>query len=71
MDVVKVIEVIGTSRDGWEDAAQKAVTETSATVKNITGVEVVAQTAKVRQNQITKYRSDVKLAFVYDRTMKE
>ena len=36
--VAKVIEVIGSSPDGWEDAAANAVKEAAKTVKNIKGI---------------------------------
>ena len=61
---VKVIEVIGISTESWEDAADKAVAKASESVKGITGVEVVAQTARVKDGKISQYHSTVKLAFI-------
>lgn len=61
---VKVIEVIGVSTESWEDAADQAVKKASESVKGITGVEVVSQTARVSDGVITQYHSTVKLAFV-------
>ena len=63
MSVVKVVEVIGTSEKGWEDAVKEAVLRTSQTVENITGVEVTAVTAKVSGAEITEYRATMKIAF--------
>lgn len=63
MPVVKVIEIIGTSEKGWEDAVKQAVRRTSQTVENITGVEVTAMTAKVTDAKITEYRATTKIAF--------
>ena len=40
MTVVKIIELIGSSPNGWTEAAQNAVTEAAKTVKNIKGVHV-------------------------------
>ncbi|MBD3388821.1 MAG: dodecin domain-containing protein [Candidatus Altiarchaeales archaeon] len=71
MKTVKVIEVIGTSEKSWEEAAENAVKTSSGTIENITGVEVVAQTAKVKDGSIVEYRADVKLAFIYDKKLKE
>jgi flavin-binding protein dodecin len=39
MMVVKVIELVGTSRHNWTDAVDNAVVEASKTVENIMGVE--------------------------------
>ena len=61
---VKVIEVIGVSEKSWEDAVGQAVDKASESVKGITGVEVIAQTARVKDGKVTQYNATVKLAFV-------
>ena len=38
MSVAKVIELVGSSSKGWEDAAQAAIRETSKTIRGITGL---------------------------------
>ncbi len=63
MDTIKILEIIGTSEKNWEDAANNAVKETSETVNDITGLEVVSQTAKVKSGKISEYRTTVKIAF--------
>ena len=63
MSVVKVIEIIGTSEKGWDDAVKQAVRRTSETVENITGIEVMAMTARVTDAEITEYRATIKIAF--------
>lgn len=68
MSTVKVVELIGTSTKSWEDAAANAIEEASETVKGITGLEVSAQTAKVKNNKIVEYRTTVKIAFLVERT---
>ncbi len=71
METIKIVEVIGTSTESWEDAAKNAVTTSAQTVKNITGVEVIGQTADVEDGNIKSYKAVVKLAFVYDKSMKQ
>jgi dodecin len=66
METVKVIELIGISKESWEDAANNAILEATKTVKNITGLEVIAQTAKVDNNKIDTFRTNVKVAFVVE-----
>lgn len=61
---IKVIEVIGVSDRSWEAAVDQAVAKASESVKGITGVEVVSQTARVSEGKVVQYNATVKLAFV-------
>ena len=63
MAVLKVIEVVGTSAEGWEAAARAAVDQASRSVRHIESLEVIRCTAMVRQNQILEYRLQAKLTF--------
>jgi len=65
--VAKVIELIGSSPKGWEDAAANAVKEAARTVRNIKGVYLKECTAKVKGDKIVEYRSIVKISFIVDR----
>ena len=62
--VAKIIEIIGSSDKGWEDAAQVAVDEAKRTLHGIHGIEVVDMTANVdprlRKNiKISNLRKDI------------
>jgi dodecin len=48
--VAKIIEIVGSSNTGWQDAAQVALNEAKKTIHGITGVEVGDMTAKVDPN---------------------
>lgn len=61
--VVKVIELVGTSRDNWTDAVDNAVMEASKTLDHILGVEVTNFTANIDDGRISEYKADVKIAF--------
>ncbi len=63
VETVKVVELVGESKESWEDAAQNAVFEASKTIENISGVEVYNFTAHVENGEIINYKSNVKLAF--------
>jgi flavin-binding protein dodecin len=67
MPVVKILELIGSSPKGWNEAVQNAVTEAAKTVKNIKGVHVKRCTAKVENNKIVEYDANVKIAFIVER----
>ena len=60
---VKVIEIIGVSEKSFEDAVGIAVAKASESVKGITGVEVVSQTARVEDGKVIRYAAACKLAF--------
>ena len=63
MAVLKVIELLGSSEVGWEDAAQQMVTEASKTVKNIRSVYINEMSGKVENNKITEFRINGKVTF--------
>jgi dodecin len=63
MGVVKVIELVGTSRHNWTDAVDNAVMEASKTIDDILGVEVTNFTANIDGGRIAEYKADVKIAF--------
>jgi flavin-binding protein dodecin len=65
--VAKVVELIGSSPKGWEDAAKNAVKEAAKTIRNIKGVYLKECTAKVKGDTIVEYRSVVKISCVVDR----
>lgn len=67
VSVVKVLELVGQSDKGWEDAARNALREAARTVHGITGVEVLNWTADVRDGSVVDYKANVKVAFVVDR----
>lgn len=64
---VKVIELVGNSEESWEDAAQQAVTDANETLEEITGIDVVSQTADIEDGAITHYRTTIHVAFVLQR----
>ncbi|MCE2614097.1 dodecin family protein [Flavobacteriaceae bacterium D16] len=63
MSVLKVIEIMASSDESWEDAAGKAVAEASKSVKNIRSVWVQEQSATVKDGKINDYRVNVKITF--------
>ena len=63
MTVVKVTELIGVSNESWDDAVRNAVRDAAKTIHNITGVEVMHTTAKVKDGKLTEYRATVRIAF--------
>lgn len=63
MPVVKVIELLAQSEEGWEDAVNVALQEASKTIKGIESIYVKEFQAIVEDNQIVNYRINAKVSF--------
>lgn len=63
MAILKVIEILASSKTSWEDAAANAVKEASKTLRGIRSVNVKNQSATVENNKITEYRVNCKITF--------
>lgn len=66
MSLVKVVEVIAESNQGWEQAAQDAVRVASKSIRNIRHVYVKEFQAIVENNQIVRYRVNANISFVLE-----
>jgi dodecin len=67
MTTAKIIELIGSSPENWEEATKNALAEAALTIKNIKSLYVKSCKAKVENNKIVEYRAVVKIAFVVQR----
>jgi len=63
MAVVKVMEVLGESRESFQAAVQDAVKDAAQSQKNITGVEVANWTAEVKGGQLVEFKADCRVAY--------
>jgi flavin-binding protein dodecin len=66
MTVIKIIELVGVSKKGLQDAVENAVKEASKTVRNMKGVDILSWTAKIEGDKIVEYRANVKISFVVE-----
>jgi len=66
LSIIKVIELIGSSPESWEKAAQNAIDIASKSVRGITGIDVIHFTAKVENGKIVTYKANLKVAFKYE-----
>ena len=67
MSVIKIIELVGESPKGWEDAVQGAVKEASKTIRGITRVGVKDMDVKMEGSKIAAYRARVEISFRLER----
>jgi hypothetical protein len=63
MWVSKVNELIGSSPDGFEEAARSVVARANRTLRGITGIEVIEKRVKVKDGRIDEYRVRLRLVF--------
>jgi len=66
MSVAKIIELVGSSTESWEDAVRSAVAEASRTLRGVSGVDVQDWTASVEDGEIVEYKANVKVAFAIE-----
>ncbi|HVP51305.1 MAG TPA: dodecin family protein [Terriglobales bacterium] len=64
--VYNVVEIIGTSKQSWEDAARNAIETASKTLRDLRIAEVVKMDMKVEDGKIAEYRTRVMLSFKYE-----
>ncbi|QCJ46935.1 MULTISPECIES: dodecin family protein [Haloprofundus] len=63
MTAIKIVKVLGTSEESWQDAAEEAFREANKTIDDISGIEVEDWTAKVENDEIVEYHTTVEVAF--------
>ena len=68
MAVVKVIELLGESEQGWEDASRKVVEEATRTLRGVTSVWIKEFQATVENDRVKNFRVNAKVSFVMERT---
>jgi len=67
MPILKVLEILSSSKTSWEDAAASAVKEASKTVRGIRSVNVQNQSALVEKGKIVEYRLNYKITFAIEK----
>ncbi|MCK4432247.1 MAG: dodecin domain-containing protein [Candidatus Aminicenantes bacterium] len=63
--VYKIIELIGTSPNSWEEAAKNAVEIASKSLKDLRIAEAVEFDMKVEDGKVSAFRTKVKVSFKY------
>lgn len=64
--VYKIIELVGSSTDSWEDAAASAVKRASKTLRDLRIAEVVAQDIHIEDGNIVLFRTRLKVSFKFE-----
>ena len=63
--VYKIIELVGTSTESWEDAAKNAVETASQSLKDLRIAEIVKLDMQIDNDKVVAYRARVNVSFKY------
>jgi len=63
--VYKIIELVGTSTESWEDAAGNAISKASETLRDLRIAEVSAMDLNIKDGKVESYRTKVKISFKF------
>ena len=66
VSVYKVIELIGTSNESWEDAAASAVRLARQSLRELRVAEVVEQDLDLGDGDLITYRTKLRVSFKYE-----
>lgn len=64
--VYKVIELVGTSSESWEKAAEAAIKRASESLRDLRIAEVGLLDMHIKDGKVEAYRARVKLSFKYE-----
>ena len=67
MSIVKVIELIGESPHGWEDAMREVIAEAQKTLRGITRIGVKEFDVRLRDDKIHVLRVRTEVSFRLER----
>jgi len=63
--VYKVIEIVGTSKTSWEEAAKNALETAGKSLEDLRVAEVVKLDMAIDKNKVVAYRARVNVSFKY------
>ncbi len=61
----KIIELVGTSKKSWEDAATNAIATAGKSLKDLRIAEVVKMDMQLKKGKIVSYRTRLSVSFKY------
>jgi flavin-binding protein dodecin len=64
--VYKVVEVVGVSKQSWEDAARRAVSTAAKSIRDLRIAEVTKMDLKIDNGHAVAFRTRVSLSFKYE-----
>jgi flavin-binding protein dodecin len=68
MAIASVSTITAASPIGWQDAIQRGFERARKTLRNITGLQVVEEKARVEDGKITEFLVTLRVIFILDET---
>jgi flavin-binding protein dodecin len=66
MAIARVTEIVASSKKGWVEAAIEGFSRAKKTLRNITGFEIVKQSAHIENDQIVEFRVTMRVIFILE-----
>jgi hypothetical protein len=63
--IYKIIEVVGTSKNSWEEAAKNAVETAGKSLEDLRVAEIIKLDMAIDKNKVVAYRARVHISFKY------
>jgi flavin-binding protein dodecin len=64
--VYKVVELVGSSSESWEKAAQAAIHQAAKSLRDIRVAQVVELDMHIEDGAVAAYRAKLKVSFKYE-----
>jgi flavin-binding protein dodecin len=64
--VYRIVDVVGVSKQSWEDAGRRAVETAAESLRDLRVAEVTKMDMTVENGKVSAYRTRVALSFKYD-----
>jgi len=64
--VYRIVDVVGVSKQSWEDAAKRAVETAAKSIRDLRIAEVTKMDMKVEGGKVIAFRTRVALSFKYE-----
>jgi len=61
----KIIELVGTSKKSWEDAATNAIATAGKSLKDLRIAEVIKMDMQIKKGKTVSYRTRLSVSFKY------
>ncbi len=66
MSVYKIVELVGTSPNSWEEAAKEVVETATKSLRDLRIAEVDKLDLRIEEGKVVEYRARIKVSFKYE-----
>lgn len=64
----KIVELVGTSKNSWEEAAKGVIEEAATNLRDLRVAEITKLDVKIQDGKVVDYRARVSVSFKYHNT---